>query len=119
MECARGPGGATRKDHLTEIRREEAIRGGRVRSATVTQPPEAVRDWWDDPALPWRHKPSRADLVCLSALGVVAVYALVMLPLRPVILGLAPHVLGSLGYRTGLIMTGALASVGDGGWPAR
>ena len=83
----------------------------------MTQPPEAVRDWWDDPALPWRHKPSRADLVCLSALGVVAVYALVMLPLRPVILGLAPHVLGSLGYRTGLIMTGALASVGDGGWP--
>nr|NLI51452.1 DedA family protein [Propionibacterium sp.] len=78
-----------------------------------TPQPDGERDWWDDPALPWRHQPSRADVICLAALGVVAVYALVMLPLRPVILGLAPHVLGSLGYRTGLIMTGALASVGD------
>ena len=79
----------------------------------ASEPPE----WWDDPALPWRHRPSRLDLFCLSALGVVAVYALVMLPLRPVMLGLAPHVLGSLGYRTGLIMTGALASTGDPWWP--
>lgn len=77
----------------------------------------AEREWWDDPAMPWRHQPSRADVVCLSALGVVAAYALVMLPLRPVILGLAPHFLGALGYRTGLIMTGALAAVGNPWWP--
>lgn len=83
----------------------------------MTEPPTGEREWWDDPALPWRHQPSRAEVLCLSALGVVAVYALVMLPLRPVILGLAPHLLGSLGYRTGLIMTGALASVGDPWWP--
>jgi len=75
------------------------------------------KEWWDDPAMPWRHKPSRADLICLAAMGIVVVYGLVMLPLRPVMLGLAPHLLGSLGYRTGLIMTGALAAVGDGGWP--
>lgn len=73
--------------------------------------------WWEDPSLPWRHEPTRADLVCLSAMGVVGVYGLVMLPLRPVMLGLAPHVLGSLGYRTGLVLVGALAAVGDVWWP--
>lgn len=74
-------------------------------------------EWWDDPAMPWKHKPERADIICMSALSVVAIYALVMLPLRPVILGLAPHLLGSLGYRTGLVLVGALAAVGDRWWP--
>lgn len=78
-------------------------------------PPE--REWWDDPSLPWRQEPTRVDLACLSLLGVVAVYGLVMLPLRPVMLGLAPHVSGALGYRTGLVLTGALASQGDQWWP--
>jgi len=77
----------------------------------------AEKEWWDDPSLPWRHEPTRADLTCLSLLGVVAVYGLVMLPLRPVMLGLAPHVSGALGYRTGLVLTGALASQGDPWWP--
>mgnify|MGYP002144999781 FL=1 len=39
-----------------------------------------------------------------------------LLPLRPVMLGLAPHLLGSLGYRTGLVMTGALGATGDRWW---
>jgi len=80
-------------------------------------PDEAEKEWWDDPSMPWRHKPTRADVACLTALGVAGVYGLIMLPLRPVVLGLAPHLLGSLGYRTGLIMTGALAAVGDAWWP--
>lgn len=92
----------------------------------MTGQPEAVepagegqedRAWWDDPAMPWRHEPARADLVCMAALGIVAVYGLVMLPLRPAILGLAPQVHGSLGYRTGVVMSGALAAVGDRWWP--
>lgn len=77
----------------------------------------AEPEWWDDPALPWRHRPGRADIACMSAMSVVAIYALVMLPLRPVMLGLAPHLLGSLGYRTGLVLVGALAAVGDLWWP--
>jgi membrane protein DedA with SNARE-associated domain len=88
-----------------------------ARAVDSADPVEVPKEWWDDPAMPWRHKPTRADVVCLSALSVVAVYALVMLPLRPVILGLAPHLLGSLGYRTGLIMTGALSATGSGWWP--
>jgi len=77
----------------------------------------APAEWWEDPSLPWKQRPERADIVCMTALGVVGVYGLVMLPLRPVMLGLAPHVLGSLGYRTGLVMVGALAAVGDPWWP--
>lgn len=79
--------------------------------------PEDEREWWDDPGLPWHHKPEKADIACLSALGFVGVYGMVMLPLRPALLGLAPHVLGSLGYRTGIVLTGALAATGDAWWP--
>ncbi len=87
-------------------------------SAPAEDPSAPAEDeWWDDPSLPWSHKPTRADLGCLTAMGLVGVYGLVMLPLRPVMLGLAPHILGSLGYRTGLVMVGALASVGDVWWP--
>ena len=78
---------------------------------------EPEREWWDDPSLPWKHKPTRADIACMSWIGAISVYSLIMLPLRPVMLSLSPVVLGSLGYRTGLVMVGALAATGDGWWP--
>lgn len=93
----------------------EAVPVGPDASAPDAEAP--AKEWWDDPAMPWRHKPSRADIVCLTVLGAAGVYGLVMLPLRPVMIELTPHLLGSLGYRTGLIMTGALAAVGDRWWP--
>lgn len=77
---------------------------------------QGEQEWWDDPSLPWRHKPTRSDLLCLTFLGALTTYALVMLPLRPLLLVHAPHVLGALGYRTGLVMQGALARVGDPHW---
>ncbi|WP_129457865.1 DedA family protein [Propioniciclava flava] len=77
----------------------------------------AGEEWWQAEGMPWKHKPGRADIICLSAISVAAIYGLVMLPLRPVMLGLAPHLLGSLGYRTGLVLVGALAAVGDHWWP--
>lgn len=91
----------------------------RVTAQPVPGEPEAPaeKEWWDDPAMPWRHKPGRADIACMTALSVVAIYGLVMMPLRPVMLGLAPHILGSLGYRTGLVLIGAMASQGDQWWP--
>lgn len=80
-------------------------------------PPEAESEWWDDPSLPWRHKPTRSDIACFSWLGVVAVYSLVMMVARPTLLGFAPHVLASLGSWSGLVMVGARAAVGDPWWP--
>lgn len=104
------------------VRRGRPGGAGRLAAVENQEPagqtdPVVEAEWWDDPAMPWRHKPTRADLTCLTALGVVGVYALVMLPLRPAVLSLAPQLLGSLGYRTGLIMTGALTAVGDHWWP--
>lgn len=75
------------------------------------------QDWWDDPSLPWKHKPTAADLACFSWLGVVAIYSLVMLPLRPVLLETAPNLLASIGSWTGLVLVGARAAVGDPWWP--
>ena len=75
-------------------------------------PDEAEKEWWDDPSMPWRHKPTRADVACLTALGVAGVYGLIMLPLRPVVLGLAPHLLGSLGW-VGRREMATLASSGE------
>ena len=52
-------------------------------------------------------------------LGVLfAVYGLAMIPLRPVILGLAPLVLVTLtGSMTGMVMCGAFAATGASWWP--
>lgn len=76
-----------------------------------------TREWWEEPGLPWKHKPTRSDIACLAWMGAASVYGLILLPLRPIMLGLAPQLLGSLGYRTGLVMTGALGSLGDPWWP--
>ncbi len=78
--------------------------------------PEAEH-WWQAPGMPWSHKPTRADIVCMSLIMVVAAYALIMLPLRPVMLGFTPHLLAGFGYRTGIVMVGALAATGDTWWP--
>lgn len=79
--------------------------------------PTAEREWWDDPSMPWKHKPSHAEIVCFSWLGVVAVYSIVISVLRPTLAGLAPHVLASLGSWSGQVLVGARAAMGDPWWP--
>lgn len=91
--------------------------GPNVGEATGGASAGAEREWWQEPGLPWKHKPTRSDIACLSWIGAISIYSLVMLPLRPVMLSLSPVVLGSLGYRTGLVMVGALAATGDPWWP--
>jgi membrane protein DedA with SNARE-associated domain len=78
---------------------------------------QVEQEWWDDPSLPWRHKPTKADLTCFAWLTAVGIYALVIMPLRPTLLALAPQVFGAMGHYTGQIMSGALARVGDTWWP--
>lgn len=56
----------------------------------------------------------RADKICAWLLGLTMAFGLVMLPLRPVVLGLAPLALVALtGSRTGLVACGALAATGQ------
>ena len=77
----------------------------------------AERPWWDDPSLPWAHEPTRRDLTCWTGIGLVGIYSLLMLPLRPVLLGYSPYVLAAVsGSRTAVVMIGALAATGDHWW---
>ncbi|MGC3953366.1 MAG: DedA family protein [Propionicimonas sp.] len=78
---------------------------------------EATAEWWDDPSLPWRRKPTRSDYLCLGWLTAAGIYGVVISILRPGLLASAPHVLASLGSWTGSILIGARAAVGDGWWP--
>jgi membrane protein DedA with SNARE-associated domain len=86
-------------------------------SETPNPEPAAEADWWDDPSLPWRHKPTRADIACLSWLTVVTIYGVVVSIARPTLLAMGPHVLASLGSWSGMVLIGARASVGDPWWP--
>lgn len=64
-----------------------------------------------------RHRGGRAELTCGIALGVVTVYGLVMLPLRPWLLGQAPAVLAAIsGSRPAVVAVGALAAAEGEPW---
>lgn len=74
------------------------------------------KPWWDNPAMPWQGKPSRADLGCMAAITGMGIWGLVQLPLRPVLLAMNPYALAAVGGGSIAMATiGALARV-DGGW---
>jgi membrane protein DedA with SNARE-associated domain len=78
----------------------------------------ASQEWWDDPRLPWRGKPTRNDILCWAGFSFTGIYALVLLPLRPILLGANPYLLAALGgSRISAVTIGALAAVGHGNWP--
>jgi len=80
--------------------------------------PDQPKEWWDDPRMPWKGKPSRNDVLCWAAFSLTGVYALVLLPLRPVLLGANPYLLAALGgSRVSAVTIGALAATGVGYWP--
>ena len=79
---------------------------------------EVPREWWDDPRMPWKGKPGRKDVACWAAFSLTGLYALVLLPLRPVLLGANPYLLAALGgSRVSAVTIGALAATGVGFWP--
>jgi membrane protein DedA with SNARE-associated domain len=79
---------------------------------------EPEKPWWDDPRLPWKGAPTRSDIACWVAFSLTGVYALVLLPFRPVLLGANPYLLAALGgSRTSAVTIGALAATGHGWWP--
>ncbi|MDR1355863.1 MAG: VTT domain-containing protein [Propionibacteriaceae bacterium] len=72
------------------------------------------REWWDDPGMPWKHQPGKSDIACMVWIGVVAVFGLVMLPLRGWLLGRSvPVMLAVMGSRTSAAGLGSLVRVGD------
>ena len=80
--------------------------------------PEPEKEWWDDPRMPWKGKPGRKDILCWAGFSLTGIYALVLLPLRPVLLGANPYLLAALGgSRVSAVTIGALAATGVGFWP--
>ncbi len=76
----------------------------RVSDAQPDGPPAestTAPEWWEDPSLPWKHKPTPSDIACFTWLGVVAVYSIVINVLRPTLAGLAPARAGQHGFVDG------------------
>lgn len=72
-----------------------------------------------EPRQPWPagHEFGREDGICAALIGIMTLYGLAMIPLRPIVLGLAPIVLVALtGSMTGLVMVGALGATGAAPW---
>ena len=68
--------------------------------------------------MPWKGKPSRSDIGCWIGFSLTGIYALVLLPFRPVLLGANPYLLAALGgSRTSAVTIGALYATGIGFWP--
>ena len=75
---------------------------------------QADQEWWQAEGMPWKRKPERSDLACMTWIGVVAVYGLATLPLRGWLFGSATDILAMLtGGRVSVAATGALAGVGE------
>lgn len=90
--------------------------GGREPEEQETE--EQEPEWWQDPRMPWQGKPGRQDIACWIMFSLTGVYALVMMPLRPVIFAASPYVLaGITGSRTAVVTIGALTAVQDTLWP--
>jgi len=80
-------------------------------SAPAEQP---EKEWWEDAGMPWRHKPARADIACLTWIGIIGLWGLAMIPLRAWLLGLNPPLLVALtGSRAGIAGLGAWAQDGQ------
>lgn len=99
------------EDTPDELATEKSPANGKDGKAEATP-------WWDDERMPWKGKPSKADVWCWIGITAIGIFALVMLPLRPILLGYTPYVLvGLTGSRTGMVTIGALGATGDPWWP--
>jgi membrane protein DedA with SNARE-associated domain len=66
------------------------------------------------PGLPWTGRPRRADLICWAGIALSGLYALALIPLRPLLIGRNPVLLELLtGSMTSIVTAGAFARVGQ------
>jgi len=75
---------------------------------------EIEKEWWEDPGMPWHHKPGKADIACLTWIGIIGLWGLAMIPLRAWLLGLNTPLLVTLtGSRAAIAGLGAMTRVGE------
>lgn len=81
----------------------------------AADPEEPAKEWWDDPSMPWRHKPTRTDIACLAWIGFLGIFGLAMMPVRAWLLGSPdrlPWLVALMGSRSGTAALGSLVRVG-------
>lgn len=87
------------------------------RAAQEAEKNPPTKEWWEDPNLPWQGKPSRADKQCWAAIALLGVYGIILLPLRPVLLGLDSYALATVtGSNIAMADIGAKAATGPEPW---
>jgi membrane protein DedA with SNARE-associated domain len=66
------------------------------------------------PGLPWAGRAQRADLICWFGIAISGLYALALIPIRPLLIGHHPVLLELLtGSMTSIVTAGAFARVGE------
>ncbi|MCI9887575.1 DedA family protein [Micrococcales bacterium 31B] len=76
--------------------------------ASATKEPE----WWEADGLPFRGKPSKAELWCYGAFAFTGLFSLAMLPVRPALAAADVNLWASImGTRTSVITLGAFHAV--------
>lgn len=94
----------------------EHTSGERDPEAGESPAADSQAEWWDDPRMPWGHKPTRADITCFTLISLLGVYALALLPFRAVLLT-QPFVAATItGSSTSMVMIGARTAVGEATW---
>lgn len=102
-------------DALTGEADPEATGEGEGDPEAAGEPPATEREWWDDPSMPWKHKPTRADMACMGWIAFLGIFSLCMLPLRAWLLGAPerlPWLVALMGSRSGTAALGSLVRVG-------
>jgi membrane protein DedA with SNARE-associated domain len=78
-------------------------------TATQDKAPESPQA-----GLPWVGRPQRADLICWFGIAASGLYALALIPIRPLLIGHHPVLLELLtGSMTSIVTAGAFARVGQ------
>ncbi|MDR1387139.1 MAG: hypothetical protein LBJ44_06035 [Propionibacteriaceae bacterium] len=122
-----GPATGSADQAPAEVLEAEVVPGGPATDSADQAPVEATdpavpadgtdeeKPWWADPAWPWSHRPTRADLVCWAMIAVVGVYALAIAPTRALLIGYSPPLAAAItGGRTSVVATGAWVHVRGG-----
>lgn len=102
----------------TQAPADVAAQAGQATGEPPQQPatsPEAEKNPWSDPRLPWEGKPRRVDIACWAAITLSGLYYFAILPFRASLVGTHPIVLVLLnGSTEGIVSAAAFARVNHG-----
>lgn len=80
-------------------------------------PEQTKKEWWEDQRLPWQGAPRTVDKQCWTAIALLGIYGIALLPLRPWLLGLNSYALAAVtGSNIAMADIGAKLATGHEPW---